>query len=90
MRAVGVPVLLDEAGEVERDEFLIVAIEMRIAEGTTMVEREVVLVGQERQVLGTHPGGGHERFGRIKAPVAENLVDGPGHVLRGRHNRRIV
>jgi hypothetical protein len=45
MGAVIMPILLNDAGEVEWDEFLIVAIEMHIAESATMVERELVLVG---------------------------------------------
>jgi len=90
MRAVIVPILLDDAGEVERDEFLIVAIEMRIAEGATMVERELVLIRQELQGLGAHPRCGHNGFGRVKAPVAENCVDGPRHLLRRRHDCGII
>jgi hypothetical protein len=46
-----------------------------------MVERELVLVRQERQGLGAHPRGGHNGFGRVKAPVAENVVDRPGDFL---------
>jgi hypothetical protein len=41
MGAVGVPSLLDDAGEVERDEFLIIAIQMRIAEGATITSPEL-------------------------------------------------
>jgi hypothetical protein len=44
MRAVVVSILLDDAGEAERDEFLLVAIRERIANGTTTVERELVVV----------------------------------------------
>ena len=58
MRAVVMPILLDDAGEVERDEFLIVAIQMRIAEGATMVERELFLVREELQGLGAYPEAG--------------------------------
>jgi hypothetical protein len=90
MPAVVVPILLDDAGEVERDEFLIVAIQVRIAEGAAMIERELVLIRQERQGLGAHPRGGHNGFGRVKAPVAENRVDAPRHFLRCRHNRVVV
>jgi hypothetical protein len=90
MRAVVVPILLDDAGEVKRDEFLIVAIEMRIAEGATMVERELVPIRQELQRLSAHPRGGHNGFGRVKTPVAENRIDAPRHFLRGRHNRVVV
>ena len=90
MRAVVVPVLLDNTGEVERDEFLIVASQVRIAEGTTMVERELVLVREELQGLGAHPRGGHYGLGRVKALIAENRLDRPGDFLRRRYNRGVV
>ena len=90
MRAVVVPILLDDAGEVEWNEFLIVAIQMRITEGATMIERELVLVRQELQGLGAHPRGGHNGSGRVKASVAENCVDAPSHFLRRCHNRVVV
>ena len=67
MRAVVVPILLDDASEVERDEFLLVTIQVRIANGTTMVERELVLARQELQGLDAHPRGGHEALGRPAA-----------------------
>jgi hypothetical protein len=67
MRALVVPILLDDAGAVERDEFLIVAIQVRIVKGTTMVELELVLVRQEFEGLGTHPRGGHNGLGRLSA-----------------------
>ena len=35
MRAVVLSILLDDAGKAERDEFLLVAIQERIAKGTT-------------------------------------------------------
>jgi len=38
VRAVVVPILLGDFGEVERDEFLIVAKQMDIAEGTNMIQ----------------------------------------------------
>jgi hypothetical protein len=65
MRAVVVLILLDDATEAERDEFLLVAIQERIANGTTMVERE--LVRQELQGLDAHPRGGHKGLARPAA-----------------------
>jgi hypothetical protein len=55
MRAVVVPILLDDASEAEWDESLLVAIQERIAKATTTVERELVLVRQELQGLEAHP-----------------------------------
>jgi hypothetical protein len=67
MRAVVVPILLDDASEAEWDESLLVAIQERIAKATTTVERELVLVRQELQGLEAHPRGGHKELGRPSA-----------------------
>ena len=90
VRAVVVPILLGDLGEVERDEFLIVAKQMDIAEGTNMVERLLVLRLQEHQGLGPHPRVRDHAGGGVKTPVAENLVDGPRDFLRRRHDGRVV
>src|SRR6266849_2548902 len=62
VRAVRVPVLSGEAREVDRDEFLIVAKQMDIAEGPQMVERALFALIEERNVLSAHPRVGDNAF----------------------------
>ena len=75
------PVLLGETGEVEWNELLKVAKHMDIAEGPQMVEHPLFLRIEELQVLGAHPRVGDNVFAHVKAPIAKNLVDGPGDFL---------
>src|SRR5437870_301348 len=88
--SVVVPVLLGDPGEVDRDKFFIMAKQMGIAERTHMVERLLFLRIQEREMLGPYPRVGHNRFGGVKAPIAENFVNSPRDFLRHCHDRGVV
>src|SRR5262249_8713498 len=87
---VAVPVLLHDAGEVEGNELLVVAEQMHVAEGSTMVERTLLPLVQESEALGPHPRCGYQGPGRVEAAVAKDLVDGPRNPLRHCHDRRVV
>src|SRR5262249_18369157 len=67
-----------------------VAEQVRVAEGAAVVEDTLLVVIQEAQALRAHPRCRDHRLGRVEAPVAEHLVDGPGDALRRRNDRRMV
>src|SRR5262249_12069461 len=90
MRAVPLPGGRDAVAEVERDEFLEVAEQVGVAEGATVVERELVLLAKEWEAIGAHPGGRDDGLGGVDPPVPKDLVDRPRHLLRCRNYRRIV
>src|SRR5262249_37886985 len=56
VRAVAVPVLLHGAAQVKRDELLVVAEQVHVAEGAAVIQRLLVLLVQEVQGRRAHPG----------------------------------
>ena len=55
MSAAVMPIPLGEARQMNRDEFLEITENMNIAKGADMVERQLLLLVQEVQILGLEP-----------------------------------
>src|SRR5262245_29912297 len=71
VRTVAVPIVLDGASEMDRDELLEVAEQVHVAEGATVVQRELLCVIEEIERLRAYPRCGHDGPRWLEAPVAK-------------------
>src|SRR5262245_40046069 len=88
--AIAVPVALGDFDQVQRNEFLEVPEQMRVAERANVVERELFVRIQKRQVPCVRPRFRNDLLAGIEASTEKDLIDGPGEPLRSRDNRGVV
>src|SRR5262249_38371775 len=67
--AVGVPVLLRDAGEVDGDELFVVAEHVNVAERSDMAQRSLVPLIEEGEMLGAHPRARDDPLRRIEPAI---------------------
>ena len=88
--AVVMPACLSDVAQVGWSELLEVAEQVRVAEGATVIQEELLFLVQEVEGLHAHPRRRHQGPRRVELPAAEHPVHGPGDTFRRGDDRGVA